>query len=108
MVVLHGKKTAPLEHPWLTIVRIASYPLLGGSPVIRSIAICENGLVSTGIPILYRGTFSRWVRFLCCWHSTHPFTYDCTSRLRVGHQYFPLSLRRVSSRPGCPACAESW
>jgi len=29
-----------------TIVRMASYPLLLGSPVMRSIVMCENGLAS--------------------------------------------------------------
>src|SRR6201999_670331 len=101
MVVLHGKKTAALEHPWSTMVKMASYPLLGGSPVIRSIAICEKGLASTGVPILYIGILALWVKFLCCWQSTHPFTYACTSCRRVGHQYFLFNLCRVSSRPGC-------
>jgi len=62
-VVVQGRNIAPREHPWSTIVRIASYPLLLGSPVIRSIATCENGLASGSDGILNRGVFSRCVRF---------------------------------------------
>ena len=51
MVVWHGRNNAPLEHPWLTMVRMASKPLLFGSPVIRSIAIYWKGLASGGTGI---------------------------------------------------------
>ena len=44
IVVLQGKKMAPCEHPWSTIVNIASYPHDKGSPVIKSITI-------TGLPL---------------------------------------------------------
>jgi hypothetical protein len=44
MVVEQGKKIAPHEQPWSTMVSIASYPSLLGSPVMRSMAMCEKGL----------------------------------------------------------------
>ena len=40
MVVEQGRNIAALEHPWSMIVRIASFPLHIGRPVIRSIATC--------------------------------------------------------------------
>ena len=52
---VHGKNTAALEHSWSTIVRIASCPLLGGSPIIRSIAIVWNGKVPIFVGIWYGG-----------------------------------------------------
>jgi len=52
MVVLQGRKTASHEYLWSTIVNIASYPHDGGSPVIRSIAICVKGGVFSGTGIL--------------------------------------------------------
>jgi hypothetical protein len=52
IVVLQGKKIAPCEHPWSTIVSIALYPHDKGSPVIRSIAICVKGGVFSGTVIL--------------------------------------------------------
>jgi len=65
-VVVQGRKIAPREQPWLTIVRIASYPLLLGSPVIRSMATCENGFASGSEGFLNRGVFKRCVKFLFC------------------------------------------
>jgi hypothetical protein len=44
IVVVQGRNTAPREQPWSAIVRIASNPSLLGNPVIRSMAMCENGL----------------------------------------------------------------
>ncbi len=45
IVVAHGRKTAALEHSWFTIVRIMSFPLCFGRPVMRSIATCWKGSV---------------------------------------------------------------
>jgi hypothetical protein len=44
MVAEQGKKIAAREHPWSTMVNMASCPSLLGRPVMRSMAICENGL----------------------------------------------------------------
>jgi hypothetical protein len=44
IVVVQGRNIAPREQPWSTIVKIALNPLLLGKPVIRSMAMCENGL----------------------------------------------------------------
>jgi len=73
-VVVQGRNIVPREQPWSTIVRIASYPLLLGSPVMRSMATCENGFASGSDRILNRGVFSRCVRFLFCWQMAHPLT----------------------------------
>src|SRR5579863_3781786 len=72
MVVLHGRNMAALEHPWSTIVRIASKSLLFGSPVMRSRATCLNGAGDFGTGMRYMGVLSLWVRFLYCWHVAHP------------------------------------
>ena len=59
MVVVHGRKIAPQEHLWSTMVRMASYPLLLGSPVIRSMATWEKGLALGSAGILNSGVFNR-------------------------------------------------
>jgi hypothetical protein len=66
MVALQGRKMAPREQPWSTIVNIASNPRDLGSPVIRSRAICVKGGVFSGTVILYSGVFVTCVRFLFC------------------------------------------
>ena len=65
-MVLHSRKITTLKHPWPTIIRMASYPLLLGRPVIRSRAIClkEAGVVDTGMR--YSGVLSLCIRFLYC------------------------------------------
>ena len=40
IVVEHGRNKAAHEHPWSTMVRMASFPLIFGKLVIRSMAIC--------------------------------------------------------------------
>jgi hypothetical protein len=45
MVVEQGRKIAAREHPWSTIVSMVSYPSLLGSPMMRSMAMWEKGLV---------------------------------------------------------------
>ena len=52
MVERQGRKIAPREHPWSTMVRILSNPQLLGSPVIRSIAIWVKGGALFGTVIL--------------------------------------------------------
>jgi len=51
IMVSHAKNMAAREHPWSTMVRMASFPFTGGNPVIKSIAIRWNGqaLVSVGM-----------------------------------------------------------
>jgi hypothetical protein len=66
MVVVQGKNIAPREQPWSTIVRIASNPSLLGKPVIRSMAMCENGLALITEGMWNGGVLMRWVRFLFC------------------------------------------
>ena len=70
--VVHGRKIAALEHPWLTIVRIALKPCLLGSPVIRSIAMVWNGRVSGVVGMRYVGMGHLWVCTFVCWQMAHP------------------------------------
>src|SRR5258708_16119915 len=49
IVTEQGRNTALREHPWSTIVNIASWFRIGGRPVIRSIQICLNGSVSGSV-----------------------------------------------------------
>jgi hypothetical protein len=51
MSVEHSRNITTLEHPWLTIVRMASFPFWARRPVIRSIAICWNGWACGVVPI---------------------------------------------------------
>ena len=74
MVIEQGMKTTALEQPWYTIVSIASFLFTWGKPVIRSIAICEKGLMSRVIVIPKSGVFFLWVWILFCWHVAHPLT----------------------------------
>ena len=72
IMVEHRRNKAALEHPWSTIVRMASLPFIFGRPVIRSIAICWNGRESSGVVIQYKGVLGQCIRFLFCWHVAHP------------------------------------
>ena len=74
IVVEHGRKIATLEQPWSTIVSIKSFPFTWGKPVIRSIAICENGLMFGVVVILKSGVFLLWVWILFYWQVVHPLT----------------------------------
>jgi hypothetical protein len=47
----------PRVAPWSTIVRMASNTLLGGSPVIRSMATCEKGRAKGSDGIRYNGVW---------------------------------------------------
>jgi len=87
MVVLQGRKTAPCEHPWSTMVSMASYPLDLGSPVIRSITICVNRGVFSGTVILWSGVFVICVMFLFCWQVAHPLMYWSIQAFYEGQKY---------------------
>jgi hypothetical protein len=106
IVVLHGRNSAALVQPWSTMVKIVSYPLLGGSWVIKSMAITLNGTAVTGTGIQYSGV-AFLGRFLLCWQVTHPSTY-----FRI-HASMPIQLWClltsviVLSHPGCPAVGSS-
>ena len=66
MFVVHGRKIAALEHPWLMIVNIALKPCLLGSPVIRSMAMVWNGSVFGEVGIQYIGVCHLWVWIFVC------------------------------------------
>jgi hypothetical protein len=51
MVVLHGRNTAALEHPWSTIVSIMSFLCIDGSPMIRSMVTLWNGQAFSSVGI---------------------------------------------------------
>jgi hypothetical protein len=74
IVVEQGRNIVALEHPWSTIVRIASFPLCFGSPVIRSMAILWKGSVPSSVVMRYSGVFGLCVRILFCWHVAQPLT----------------------------------
>ena len=74
IVVLQGRKIAAREHPWSTMVRMALWLRLSGSPVIRSIAMLWNGRVPAWLGIRYVGILCRCVRILFCWQVAHPLT----------------------------------
>ena len=76
MVVEQGRKIATREHPWSTIVSMASLPLLLGRPVMRSIAMWENGLVLITDGIQNTEGLTWCVRFLFCWHVAQPLMYS--------------------------------
>jgi hypothetical protein len=57
---------AAREHPWSTMVSMASCPSLSGSPVMRSMAMWENGLALMLDGIRNNGVFTRCVKFLFC------------------------------------------
>ena len=51
IVVLQGRNIAAQEHPWSTMVRMALWLRLSGSPVIRSMATLWNGRVPVWLGI---------------------------------------------------------
>ena len=57
MVSLQGMNIAALVQSWLVIVSIESYPLDGGSLVIKSIATTSNGWASGSVVIGNRRGF---------------------------------------------------
>src|SRR3984893_12423961 len=106
IVVLQGRKRAALVHPWSTMVRMASYPLLGGSWVIRSIAITSKGTAVTGTGIRYSGV-AFFGRFLFCWQTAHPSTYLRIHASIPSQLWCRLTKVIVLSLPGCPAVGSS-
>jgi hypothetical protein len=102
MVVEQGRKIAACEHPWSTIVNMASCPLLLGRPVMRSIAMWENGLALMLDGIRNIGVLMQCVRFLFCWHVAQPLIYSMIHVLAPGQKYSLLMHLIVSSHPGWP------
>ena len=54
------------------------------------------------------GVLLRYVRFLPCWQTAHPFTKFTIQVFIPGHQKLQAIWHVVSSLPGCPAIGESW
>ena len=63
------------------MVSTVLWPLLLGSPVIKSMATCEKGLVFVSDMIWNNRVLRQCVRFLFCWQVVHPLiylsTHDC-------------------------------
>jgi hypothetical protein len=102
MIVEQGRKIAPYEHPWSTIVSMASWLSLLGSLVIRSIAMWENGLALMVDGIRNIGVLMWCVRFLFCWHVAQPLMYSVIHVLAPGQKYSLLMHWMVSSHPRWP------
>src|ERR1700730_9743588 len=84
MVLLQGRNLAALEHPWSTMVRMASYlPDLGRS-VMRSIEIYWNGPFSAWVSKGCRGAFPMLFRTLVSWQVGHPLTYASVNCRNLG------------------------
>ena len=71
---LQGNNRAAFEQLWLVMVRIVSFPWLGGNLVIKSMVIIPNGksVYSGGIGCM--GILDWLVLGLVLWHVPHPFT----------------------------------
>jgi|SRR5580693_269108 hypothetical protein len=100
MVVEQGRKIATCKHPWLTMVSIASYPLLLGKLVMRSMVMCKNGLALMVDGIWNIGVLMQCVRFLFCWHVAQPLMYSVIQPLAPGQKYSLLMHLIVSSHLG--------
>jgi hypothetical protein len=66
IVVAHGRKMVARKHPWSTIVRIASQPQHGESPVIRSIDMLWKGSVPGSDRMWNTGVFFQCIKILFC------------------------------------------
>jgi hypothetical protein len=102
IVVEQGRNIAPREHPWSTMVSMALCPLLLGRPIMRSIAMWENGLALMADGIQNIGGLMRCVKFLFCWHVAQPLMYSMIQVLVPGQKYSLLMHQMVSSHPGWP------
>ena len=86
IIVLHGRNSAALEHPWSTMVSITSWPLDCGSWVVRSIATVLKGHSVRSLGMWYRGILFFVVCILFCCHIVHPLTYWSIRTFILGHQ----------------------
>ena len=86
MVSLHRMNKDPFEQSWLVIVRIESYPLEGGSLVMKSKAMILNGWASGLVLMGNCGGFGHVVMFLWDWQVTQPHMYSVMKFFILGHQ----------------------
>ena len=103
ILVVQGMNTTAREHPSSTIVRMASFPLCNGSPVIRSIVIRSKGQALFSVPMWNGGVLLLCVWILFCWHIAHPFTYSMIHSFMPSHIISALVFLMVSLHPRCPA-----
>ena len=83
---LHGMNMDPFEQSWLVIVNIKSYPLDGGSLVMKSRAMHLNGCASGFVVMGNCGSLGHVVMFLCDWQRAHPLMYWVAKFFIPGHQ----------------------
>ena len=76
----------PLEQSWSVIVRIESWPLEGGSLVMKSKAMHSKGCASEFIVMGNWGGFGCVVMFFCDWQRVHPLMYWVAKFFILGHQ----------------------
>ena len=82
---------------------MASFPLCGGNPVMRSIAIHSKGQALSSIPMQKGDVLLLCVWILFCWQVMHPFTYSMIHSFMPSHIVSALVFLMVSSCPGCSA-----
>ncbi len=75
IVSLHGINMDPFEQSWSVIVSIESYPLDGGSLVMKSRAMHSNGCASEFVVMGNWGGLGHVVIFLHDWQRAHPLMY---------------------------------
>jgi hypothetical protein len=102
MVMEQGRKIATREQPWLTMVNMVSCPLLFGNPMMRFMAMWENGLALMVDGIQNIRVLMWCVRFLFCWHVAQPLMYSVIQVLVPGQKYSLLMCLIVSSHLGWP------
>ncbi len=86
IVSLHGINMDPFEQLWSVIVSIESYPLDGGSLVMKSRAIHSNGCASGFVVMGNWGGLGHVVMFLRNWQRVHPLMYWVAKFFIPGHQ----------------------
>ena len=87
IVIQHGRNAVAWEHPWSTMVSIASWPLDCGSWVMRSITTVLKGHSVRSPGMRYKGVLFFVVHILFCWHIMHPLMYCLIHAFIFGHQY---------------------
>ena len=75
-----------LEQSVSVMVRMVSYPLDGGSLVMKSIAIVSKGRAFSAGVMGNSGGWFELVFTLVIWHVAHPLMYSITKVFMLGHQ----------------------
>ena len=86
IVVLHGRNTMALKHPWSMMVSFTSWLLDHGSWVMRSITTVLKWHSVRSPGMWYKGVLFFVVHILFCWHVAHPLMYWSIHAFIFGHQ----------------------